>query len=422
MMNTLKKQSNVAIIGMGSMGKGLFYQCCITPGIQCVAVADIMINRAIDCVEWMGREYRVVHDLGALHEAIREGRIAVCEDGDLLARCEFVDALIEASNSIAAGGQFSVTALEHRKHLILMNAEVDLIFGPYLLDLAEKNGVVYTSCDGDQHGVIKHLVDDLQSWGFELVMAGNIKGFLDRYSNPTKIIPEADKRNLDYQMATAYTDGTKLCVEMALIANACGLSTLVPGMQGPEASQVSDVFHLFDFKSLWQGVPFVDYILGAEPGGGVFAVGHCENEYQKAMLSYYKMGSGPFYLFYRPYHLCHIEAMPWITEAFVNGRSLLQPACGFRTNVYAYAKRDLRKGDRLDGIGGYTCYGLIENCSRDDDNPGLPICLADDVILERDVLKDGKICMDDIRYDSSRFDYVLYAKARESSYRRQPCG
>jgi predicted homoserine dehydrogenase-like protein len=193
-------------------------------------------------------------------------------------------------------------------------------------------------------------------------------------------------------------------------------------MYGPKASHVSDVFHLFNFKSLWQGVPFVDYILGAEPGGGVFAIGYCDNEYQQAMLSYYKMGDGPFYLFYRPYHLCHVEAMPWIIEALVNGRALLQPTCGFRTNVYAYAKRDLRKGDRLDGIGGFTCYGLIENCFGDEGNPGLPICLAEDVALKSDVLRDEKICMDDIVYDPGRMDYVLYAKARECSCQRQTCG
>lgn len=412
-LQRLNRPIKMAVIGIGSMGKGLFYQSSKTPGIECIAIADININRAIECVQWMKRRYHVVSDLNTMHDTIHKGLVAVCEDGDLLARCEFADVLIEASNSIGPAGQFSVTALEHRKHLVLMNAEVDLIFGPYLLHLAEKNGVVYTSCDGDQHGVIKRLIDDLRVWGFELVMGGNIKGFLDRYSNPTKIVTEADKRNLDYKMATAYTDGTKLCIEMALLANALGLKTLVPGMYGPEAVSVRDVFHLFDLESLWHGGPFVDYILGAEPGGGVFAIGFCADEYQRSMLSYYKMGEGPFYLFYRPYHLCHIETMVCIAEAFINGRSLLQPNFGFQTNVVAYAKRDLHQGEKLDGIGGYSCYGLIENCIQNDNNPGLPICLAEDVILKRAVRKDERICIGDIRYDKSRFDFILYGKAKE---------
>ena len=86
------------------------------------------------------------------------------------------------------------------------------MYGPLLLELAMEEGVVYTCADGDQPTVIKKLIDDITLWGFDLVMAGNIKGFHDRYTNPTKIAPEADKRLLDHKMCSSYTDGTKLCV------------------------------------------------------------------------------------------------------------------------------------------------------------------------------------------------------------------
>ena len=132
-----------------------------------------------------------------------------------------------------------------------MNAEIDLLFGPYFAELAEANGVVCTSIDGDQYGVLKHLIDDFELWGFQPVMAGNIKGFLDRYANPTKIIAEADKRRLDYKMCTSYTDGTKLNIEMAIIANAFGMRTIKPGMTGPCADRVTEVFDLFDFEKNW---------------------------------------------------------------------------------------------------------------------------------------------------------------------------
>jgi predicted homoserine dehydrogenase-like protein len=276
--------------------------------------------------------------------------------------------------------------------------------------------VVYTSIDGDQHTVIKRLTNDLELWGFDLVMAGNIKGFLDRYSNPTKIIPEADKRNLDYQMATAYTDGTKLCIEMALVANNLGLATMVPGMQGPRVGQVHDVFDCFDLPAIRDGgQPMVDYILGAEPGGGVFAIGYCDDAYQQDMLAYYKMGPGPFYVFYRPYHLCHVEAVECITEAVLEGKSLLQPSAGFQTNVYTYAKRDLEQGESLDGVGGYTCYGLIENCVDNIESPGLPICLADGIALKRAIRRDEKILLADVNYDSSAMEFELFARAQEYS-------
>ena len=413
-LRNLKTSIKVGIIGAGFIGKGLVHQCHLTPGIECVALADVNIDRAAACAGSIQREHGVVQNQDSLHDTIRQGKLAICEDGHLVASCDSIDVLIEASNSIRAGGQFSVTALSHNTHLILVNAACDLIFGPYLRTLAENNGVLYSSCDGDQPGVIKHLIDDVQIWGLDIVMAGNIKGFLDRYSNPTAIIPEADQRNLDYNMATAFTDGTKLNIEMALIANALGCTVLTPGMRGPRAKHVRDVFHLFDFDAIRERQqPIVDYILGAEPGGGVFVIGYCNNEYQRSMLSYYKMGDGPFYLFHRPYHLCHIEAMTCVAEAFLDGRSLLEPTHGFRTNVYAYAKRDLHPGDILDGIGGYACYGLIENCVEPDDHPGLPICLADDIRLQRGIGINEKIHFSDVIDQPDRADFVLYRKAKK---------
>ncbi|MGK2859603.1 MAG: homoserine dehydrogenase [Thermoanaerobaculia bacterium] len=406
----LEDEIRIAIIGVGAMGKGLLHQSTLTPGIRCVAIADIRIEAAIAAAKETGLPWRGVDSLAGLHGAIAEGSIAVTADGDLLARCELVDALVEASSSITPAARFAITAIDSGKHLALMNSEIDLIFGPYLLALARRRGVTYASCDGDQHGVIRHLIDELRLWGFELVMGGNIKGFLDRYSDPVKIIPEADKRNLDYRMATAYTDGTKLSIEMSLLANAFGLRTLVPGMQGPRAKHVREALDLFDLEAIRAGgSAVVDYILGAEPDGGVFAVGYCDNAYQRSMLSYYKMGRGPFYLLYRPYHLCHVEAMAGIAAACLDGESLLQPDHGFRTNVIAYAKRDLRAGETLDGPGGFTCYGQIENCPGN--SPGLPVCLADGITLRRDVARDERIAFADVLYDPARFDFDLYSKA-----------
>jgi predicted homoserine dehydrogenase-like protein len=404
---------DVAIIGMGAMGKGLHYQCGVTPGLRCVAVVDVLVERAIASAERLKLDYEVVTSAAAMNAAIERGKLAVCEDGDLAARCDAAHVVIESTSAILAGGRFAETALGHGKHVVMMNAEADLVFGPCLLQVARDHDVVYTSCDGDQHGVLKRLIDELVSWGLDLVMAGNIKGFLDRDSNPTKIVPEADKRRLDYRMATAYTDGTKLAIEMALLANGLGLRTLVPGMIGPRARHVQEVFDLFDFEAVWSDRrPCVDYILGAEPGGGVFAIGFCDDDYQREMLAYYKLGPGPFYLFYRPYHLCHVEAMRCVAEAALERRALLEPSFGFRTNVFTYAKRDLPSGECLDGVGGYGCYGLIENHVAGEPG-GLPICLAEDVILKRDVTKGEKIHFEDVTYDPRRADFALYARALE---------
>lgn len=411
-MNKQKNSNiNIGIIGIGAMGKGLVYQSKITPRINCLAICDSDIKKCIEVVNWLKMPFKIVNNLAKMNEAISHGFIAICESGMLISQCDMLDVIVEATSSIGNGIEHTISALNNGKHIVLMNSEIDLTFGPALLKIANNNDVICTSCDGDQYGVLKNLIDDIKLWGFELVMAGNIKGYLDRNANPTMIIPEADKRNLDYKMCTSYTDGTKLSIEMAIIANAYDMTVKTPGMYGPTAAHVEDVFNCMDFDQLWDEKPFVDYILGAKPGGGVFVIGFCENKYQMDMLSYYKMGNGPYYLFYRPYHLCHIEAMHTIFKTVHKKQAFLIPSFGIRTNVYAYAKRDLLAGESLDGVGGYTCYGLIEDLKDNQSVPGIPICLAENVILNKSIKKNQKILMSDVHYDNNRADFKLYNDA-----------
>jgi predicted homoserine dehydrogenase-like protein len=415
LLKQLDAPIRLGIVGMGAMGKGLLYQAKHTPGFICVAINDIVPGRAEQCAAWLGIPFVATGRANCLDQVIHSGKLAVTDDPFAIAKSDDVEVFIEASSGIVDSGIYCKTAIEHGKHVIMMNAEADLAFGPYLMNLARKHGVVYTSCDGDQPGIIKHLYDRMVLWGFEPVMAGNIKGFLDRYSNPVKIIPEADKRRLDYKMATAYTDGTKLNIEMSLVANALNMKTKVPGMYGPVAKDIKEVFGLFNFEKLWEDkVPFVDYIVGAEPGGGVFTVGYCEDDYQQFMMSYYKMGNGPFYLFYRPYHLCHVESMEWIARAYIYREALLKPDYGFKTNVIAYARKDLQKGEKLDGLGGFACYGMIENAD-DGAGSGLPACLADNVTLLRSFRKDERIGISDVDTGGNEMGFDLHNKSLQVS-------
>lgn len=417
-LESLENEIRIGIIGIGSIGTGMVYQGYLTPGMDCVAVCDIQIERATSCLDWMGREYEIVSSHKSMNEAIEQGKVAVTADGQLLASCDLLDVCIEATNTIVEGGHHAEMAINAGKHAIMMNYEADLIFGSYLFNLAKEKGVVYTSADGDQPTVVKRLIDYVQFMGFELVMAGNIKGYLDRYANPTMIVPEADKRNLDYRMCTSYTDGTKLCIEMSVLANGLGLRTEVPGMLGPRIDHVLDIFDVINFEDVWDGKQaIVDFVLGAQPTGGVFVVGYTDKVYQQETLAWFppKLGPGPFYIFYRPFHLGHFETMLGVAEAALDGYGVLQPHAGFQTNVYSYAKSDLHRGDTLDGIGGYTCYGLIENCDEDIHKPGIPICLSDDMILKRDIPQDEKIFLDDVEFDPNTNKWVLYNKALEQS-------
>jgi len=400
--------AGVVITGLGTMGQGLLYQLSITPGLRCLAVAELRLERAAAFIRSLGLPFEIVSTRAQLVSAVERRVLALTDDGELAVQAPGAKVLIESTNSILASLAFCRKAQAAGLHLVMMNAEADLLFGPLLMAGARTAGLTYTSCDGDQPGVVKRLVDEAILWGMEPVLLGNIKGFLDRYSDPVSIRPEAEKRNLDHRMCAAFTDGTKLCIEAALMANACGGLTDVVGMHGPRVAHVRDVSRVFDLAALRaRKAPVVDYVLGAEPDGGVFVVAHCDHPYQRGMLRYYKMGDGPFYTLVRPMHLCHVEAMRCVFDA-LGGISLMEPVHGFRTNVFARGKRALRAGELLDGLGGHATYGLIENCDPTVLPQGLPSCLADDVRLKRDVAKDEPILLADVGFDAQRADFAAY--------------
>lgn len=413
-LEELKREIRVSVIGTGSIGNGLVQQLVHTPGMRPVAIADQVLDKAVKCAQHLGLDYVVVDTLDELHDTIQKGKLAIAENGELVAQCSEVDAMVEASNALYAGAQHALRAIEAGKHVVMMNFEAELMFGPYLLKAAKAGDVVYTCADGDQPTVIKKLIDDIQLWGFDLVMAGNIKGYLDRYTDPTKIIPEADKRNLDHKMCSAYTDGSKLCVEMAVLANAMNLRTARPGMFGPKADSVHEIFDLIDIDAVYkEHGPVVEFLVGAEPKGGVFVIGYTGDTFQQYTLDWFPpdMGPGPYYLFYRPYHLGHIEAMECIAEAVLDRSYRLQPTHGMKTNVYSYVKRELKTGDILDGMGGYQSYGLIENLEDNLIEPGIPICIAENCTLKRGVAKGKKILLSDVEVPNDDPAFDLYYKS-----------
>jgi len=413
----LPRPIRASVIGTGSIGTGLAYQCSITPGFLPVAIADLDIQKAEQCARLMNRPYEIVETEEQLASAFDRGVLTVSRDALLVAATDRVDVMIEATNAVYAGSRHAFTALRHGQHVVMMNYEAELMYGPLLLREAQSSNRVYTCADGDQPTAIKQLVDDIELWNLEPVMLGNIKGFHDRYTNPEKIAPEADKRRLDHCMCSAYTDGSKLNVEMAVLANGVGGRVLCPGMSGPRMGSIYDVFSHFNFKELWHTgeVPIVDYVVGAEQKGGVFVIGYTADAYQQFTLSWYPpdVGPGPFYLFYRPYHLGHIEALRCAAEAFLDHSTRLAPVFGMRTNVFCYAKRDLSAGEVLDGMGGFLTYGLIEAvvCGSDEEE-GLPQLISDGARLLRDICKDERIALKDCDLGPCAQAYGLYRDAR----------
>ncbi len=393
----------VGLIGAGAMGAGIAWQVTKTPGMRVAFIADLDPEAAKRAAEATGDEEIFVTD----------DPLALLEDDEPLD----LDVMVEATNTIGAAARFCLATIERSRHVVLMNAEVDLALGPLLQREAAKHGVVVTSDAGDQHGVLKTMIDEIELWGFEIVQAGNIKGFLNRYATADSLKEEAAKRNLSPIQCCAYTDGSKLNIEMACVANSTGLTPLVPGMEGPLADDVREVLDLFDY-SKYDGQGRVDYILGAEPGGGVYVVGRCDEPIQQGYMEYYKMGSGPYFLFYRPYHLCHVETPRAIAEAVIRKHPILTPSAGRLTDVYAYAKRDVCAGESIDhGIGGDFFYGLIEECAAADADGRVPIALLESEgeegmpLIARGVPKDGPLRYKDVNMPATflrdKFDEMM---------------
>ncbi|MHA1711252.1 MAG: Gfo/Idh/MocA family oxidoreductase [Candidatus Freyarchaeota archaeon] len=362
----------VAVVGVGAMGRGIVQVVQRSEDMEVVAIAD--------------------KNPKALEKASRflsSDTLITTNPMEVIDRKP--DVLVEATTSIFEAALLVQHALENKIHVILMNAEVDQLYGRLLAKKAEENGVILTSDAGDQHGVLLRLIDDVKSMGFEIVMAGNNKGFLNRYANSESIKEEAAKRRLTPKQCAAYTDGTKLAIEMALVANAVNLNLLQDGMVGPRTENVYDALNVFDLEQARQVGGVVDYVLGAKPGGSVFVIGYSDDPEDRFYMNYYKMGEGPYYLFLRPYHLCHFET-PIAIKRVMKYREPILIQKKRVLEVVAHAKMDLEPGTKLDGIGGYHLYGLLEK-------PGnLPIGLSEGATLIRRKKKDEPIGWDDVEF------------------------
>jgi predicted homoserine dehydrogenase-like protein len=299
------------------------------------------------------------------------------------------------------GAHVVLEAIAHGKHVVTMNAELQATLGPLLKRYADNAGVVLTDSDGDQPGVIMNLYRFVQGIGCHPVLAGNIKGLHDRYRNPTTQEGFARRRGLTPHMATSFADGTKISFEMAIVANATGLRVAQRGMYGPDCDSVHDAVRLFPPEPLLEhGI--VDYVVGAEPAPGVFVLGHQEHPVQRAYLDLYKLGEGPFYTFYRPYHLCHFEVPSTLARAVLFGDATIAPLGGPVVDVVATAKRALRAGEVLDGIGWYMTYGLAENAGVAARESLLPMGLAEGARLVRDVPQDRVLAYADVELPEGR--------------------
>jgi predicted homoserine dehydrogenase-like protein len=402
----------VAIVGAGYSGRNIAYQIIHSfPGLRLVAISNRTPTAAHAALATAGvTAIRTVDSAAALENSMREQCISVTDDPTVVCDADGIDAVIEATGTVEFGCGVVLRAIQRRKHVILLNVELDATLGPILKSYADSAGVVYSNTDGDEPGVAMNMIRFVRSIGLRPVVAGNLKGLYDRYRTPETQRGFALANNQKATTMTSFADGTKLSMELTVLANAAGFRTARRGMYGPTLAHVNDSRQFFAGKPLGDGI--VDFLIGAAPGHGAFVVGYSEDPMKAAYLKYLKMGDGPLYTFYTPFHLPHLEIPLTVSRAALFGDATAAPIGAPFCDSIAIAKRDLNNGEVLDGPGGFTCYALIENYAQSLREHALPMGLSEGCTLTRDIPKDHVITYNDVALPEGRLCDRLRAEQK----------
>lgn len=397
----------VGIAGPGFMAKGLINHITnTTPGENVACVYARTPAKGVAAFENAGisaDDVEIVDTAADVDRVVAAGKHAVTSNPAAMTGASSVDVVVDCTGSVEFGCELALAALEGRKHLVLMNAEVDATVGSILNKKFEDAGLVYTGCDGDQPGVQMNLIRFVRGLGLTPLVAGNVKGLQDPYRTPTTQKGFAEKWGQDPHMVTSFADGTKVSVEQALVANAAGLSVHKRGcLQRDHRGHVDELTTMYDIDELKELGGAVDYVVGSKPGPGVYVLATHDDPKQRHYLNLYKLGEGPLYSFYTPYHLCHFEVPNTIARAALLGDATIKPLGTPMVEVITVAKKDMKAGATLDALGGYCYYGECEKAPVAAAENLLPVGLAEGCVLTRDVAKDEAISYADVTVPEGR--------------------
>ena len=375
------KPVRVGVIGCGQMGTDLFVQIAQMRGIEIVAACDMRPERIEAACKMSGERCRPMEIVAGenLSGAIARGRLAAASDPVTVCRTPEVEVVIDATGNPNAGAAVALTTIGAAKHIVMMNVEADVTIGAYLAAEARRKGVVYTLGAGDEPTAAMELIRFVNALGYPIVASGKGK------NNPFRIdaIPddyraEAERRNMNPRMLVEFVDGSKTMVEMVAIANATGLIPDIPGMHGPAAprDELQNYFCPKEEGGLLSKKGVVDFSVAKGVAPGVFVVAEMRHPRVRERMSDLHLGPGPYYSFFRPYHLTSLEVPLSAAAAVIFGESHMQPLPIPSAEVGCVAKRDLKPGETLDAIGEYCYRGF--SLSRADalEKGALPLGLA----------------------------------------------
>ena len=435
---------SVGLIGAGKFGSMFLSQVPTSIGLHLACIADLSPQRALDAlkrVNFPSERYSAsLEAQPSIADAIRTGQTTITSDAASLIASPGIDILLECTGNPAAGIRHALLACEHKKHIVMVNVEADVLAGPLLARKAREAGIVYSMAYGDQPALISELVDWARTAGFHVVCAGKGTKHLPpfHFSTPETVwdhygLGEQERMGLNPQMFNSFLDGTKSAIEMAAVSNACDLTPPRDGLRFPPCA-IHDLPNVLRPKSvggqLDRGDGTVEVVSCLELDGrliadnlrwGVYVIIEAPGQYQKECFAQYgllKDSTGRYVAQYKPYHLIGLELGISIANIMLRG----EPTGQCRTwaaDVIATAKRDLKTGDRLDGEGGFTVYGKLISAADSLKIRGLPIGLAHGVFLKRDMSKGKGLSWDDVNFDAN-LQAVQIRREMEDVFRREP--
>ena len=388
----------VGVIGAGQMGYGMISQISTIPGMAVTGISDIRLENAQRAAEAYNNSAKTKVD------------ILTSTDLKEVIHSPNVEVIVDATGVPEVGAQISLETLIAKKHLVLLNVEVDITIGPLMKKLYDAAGLVYTGSDGDEPAATAQMFEFAKSMGMEVLVAGKGKNnALKVGANPDTAAQEAKAKRMNSHMLAAFQDGTKTMAEMNLLSNAIGFVPDKVGMHGISADLDGTVKHL-DLKEnggVLDKFGVVEYVDGIAPG--IFCIIKGQNEGVQHELNYLmKKGERDHHILYRPFHLCSLETPLTIARAVLEHDYAIVPLGAPISETVAVAKRDIKAGEVIDGIGGYCVRGVLETHSDMVKNGNVPIGLVGGKSYAKRDIKNGSfLTYDDIQLDEETTVYRL---------------
>lgn len=399
--STLQKREkpiDVIVSGLGFMGFGFIDGSFKVPGIRVVLVLSRRPEESKAFLIEHGYNAEVTHSVQEINQNKEKGIISISNNLDLITEVD-TEIILEVTGTVAYGAEVVLKAIEAGKHILTMNPELQVTLGTQLKKLADKKGLLISDVYGDQPGSLARLIMNAKMMGYKILVAGNMKRYRDNYATQEKMLPWAKDKGLAVRQTVSFTDGTKQAIEMNLVSNYFRMDILKEGMKGVQINDIKEAIPSFENEKIPEsGV--VDYGLGLGLFPGVFCLVEHTSENQQKYLRYLGLGNGPRYVLFEPYHLCHLEVATSIAEMVLLKQPIINNSNEPLMRTVTYAKRDLKKGETLDGIGGDTIRGDI--CRESESKEYLPAGLSGGAILKNDIAKDSKIKLEDVELPQNK--------------------